>query len=134
MNHPKKLATNFNKQYSPNTDKKPQQALGRILRRMKRKAKNPAPVFTSAQTLEAIKKAKSSKALGPDGLSPIMLKHLGPHGIEYLTNIFNFCIKNSKIPTIWKTAKIIPLLKPGKLADKGPSYRPVTLLSPAAKL
>ena len=133
INHPKKLATNFNKQYTPNTDKKPQQALRNILRRMKRKAKDQAPVFTPAQTLEAIKKAKSSKALGPDGLSPIMLKHLGPNGIKYLTNIFNVCIKTSKVPTIWKTAKIIPLLKPGKPADKGPSYRPVSLLSPAAK-
>ena len=100
---------------------------------MKRKPKDPAPVFTPSQTLEAIKKAKNSKALGPDGLSPIMLKHLGPKGIQYLTNIFNECVKSSQIPTIWKTAKIIPLLKPGKPSNQGQSYRPVSLLSPAVK-
>ena len=133
INHPKKLATHFNKQYTPNTNKKPQQALRKILRSMKRKPKDPAPVFTPSQTLEAIKKAKNSKALGPDGLSPIMLKHLGPKGIQYLTNIFNECVKSSQIPTIWKTAKIIPLLKPGKPSNQGQSYRPVSLLSPAVK-
>ena len=41
---------------------------------------------------------------------------------------------DSIIPNIWKTGKIIPLLKPGKPADKGPSYRPVSLLSPAIKI
>ena len=133
INHPKKLATNFNKQYTPTTNKKPQQALRKILRSMKRKPKDQTPIFTPAQTLEAIKKAKNSKALGSDGLSPIMLKHLGPKGIKFLTDIFNLCIKNSVIPTIWKTAKIIPLLKPAKPANQGSSYRPVSLLSPLIK-
>ena len=134
INHPKKLATNFNKQYTPTTSKKPQQALRKLIRSMKQRPKDPTPIFTPAQTLEAIKKAKSSKALGPDGLSPIMLKHLGPNGINFLTNIFNECIKCSIIPSIWKTAKIIPLLKPGKPSDQGTSYRPVSLLSPAIKI
>ncbi len=43
-------------------------------------------------------------------------------------------MKDSIIPSIWKTAKIIPLLKPGKSSDLGPSYRPVSLLSPAIKI
>lgn len=63
-----------------------------------------------------------------------MLKHLGPHGISYLTNIFNNCLNQGIIPTIWKTARIIPLLKPGKPADIGKSYRPISLLSPLAKI
>ncbi len=63
-----------------------------------------------------------------------MLKNIGPNAINYLTNIFNRCLEESVIPNIWKTGKIIPLLKPGKPADKGPSYRPVSLLSPAIKI
>ena len=35
---------------------------------------------------QAIKKSKSSKALGPDDISPIMLKRLGPSGISFLSN------------------------------------------------
>ena len=37
-------------------------------------------------------------------------------------------------PTIWKTGRIIPLLKPQKSSDQGPSYRPISLLSPPAKI
>ena len=133
FNDPMKIAKNFNKQYTPAAVRKPAQALRRTLRNIKSKTKTPPPVFTPAQTAEVIRKAKASKALGPDNLSPIMLKNIGPLGIQYLTNIINMCIKTSHIPAVWKKAKIIPLLKPGKPPDKGSSYRPVSLLSPAAK-
>ncbi len=62
-----------------------------------------------------------------------MLKHLGPYGIRFLTKIYNICVNTSTIPSIWKTARIIALLKPGKPADQGSSYRPISLLSPLAK-
>ena len=130
----KDIATQFNKQYTPPLNKKPSQALRRTLRAMKKKAKHQPIIFTPEQTRAAIHKAKNSKALGPDDISPIMLKQLGPHAINFLTNIFNKCMKDSIIPSIWKTAKIIPLLKPGKSSDLGPSYRPVSLLSPAIKI
>ena len=133
-NNPRTMANSFNSQYTPRSDTKPVQALRRTLRNMKKKSKSRAVRFTPTQTLEAIKKSKSSKALGPDGLSPIMLKHLGPKGIKYLTDIFNLSLLNTHIPSIWKTGKIIPLLKPGKPADQGTSYRPVSLLCPASKI
>ena len=63
-----------------------------------------------------------------------MLKHLGPNGIRFLTSTFNGCINQSDIPPIWKVGRIIPLLKPKKPQDQGPSYRPISLLSPAAKI
>ena len=101
---------------------------------MKKITKSPLILFTTAQTALAIKRAKNSKAMGPDDLSPIMLKNLGPHGIKFLTIIFNKSLRTTIIPSIWKTAKIIPLLKPGKPANLGTSYRPVSLLSPAVKI
>ena len=133
-NHAKHIADQFNRQYTPDPHKKPQQPLRRILRNMKKKTKHQKITFTPAQTQAAIKKAKSSKALGPDNISPIMLKNLGPIAINYLTKIFNKCMELTIIPSIWKTAKIIPLLKPGKASNLGPSYRPVSLLSPAIKI
>ena len=130
-----KLANKFNRQYTPEIDKKPEQALRNTLRSMKRKPKHqPQIKFTPAQTTAAIKRAKNSKAIGPDGLSPIMLKNLGPHGIKFLTKIFNLVLSTGHTPGKWKTAKIIALLKPGKPANKGSSYRPVSLLSPPAKI
>ena len=60
-----------------------------------------------------------------------MLKHLGNFGIQYLTNIYNNSVNKAHIPASWKKARIIPLLKPGKPADKGTSFRPISLLSPS---
>ena len=80
-----------------------------------------ATYHNKLKELEAIKKSKSSKALGPDELSPVMLKHLGPKGIAYLTKIFNAVVNTANIPHIWKIGKIIPLLTPKKPADEGSS-------------
>ena len=133
-NNARTMANELNKQYTPCLEKAPPRSRRRTLRKLKKKPTDTTVIFTAAQTLEAIKKSKSSKALGPDGLSPIMLKHLGPNGIRYLTAIFNISVNKSKIPCAWKTGKIIPLLKPGKPADQGTSYRPVSLLCPASKI
>ena len=47
--------------------------------------------------------------------------------------MFQTSLNTGVIPSIWKTARIIPLLKPGKPDDTGKSYRPVSLLSPLVK-
>ena len=90
--------------------------------------------FCDNETKEAIKKSKNSKAIGPDKISNLHLKHLGPKGITYLTKIFNLSVQTSQIPSIWKTSLIIPLLKPGKDAKEAKSYRPVSLLCPSIKI
>ncbi|MCP3665621.1 MAG: hypothetical protein GY696_24505 [Gammaproteobacteria bacterium] len=38
------------------------------------------------------------------------MKNIGPNAFNYLTNIFNRCLEECKIPNI---LRIIPLLKPG---------------------
>ena len=72
--------------------------------------------------------------MGPDGISTLHLKHLGPSGISYLTEIFNLSVSTSQIPQIWKSSIIIPLLKTAKPAEESTSYRPVSLLCPAIKI
>ena len=52
--------------------------------------------------------AKNSKAIGADGGATVMLKHLGEHGINYLTKTFNICLHSLEIPDMWKHGKIIP--------------------------
>ena len=129
----KDIANQFNKQYTPEPSTKPTKEFRNTLRQLKKK-KDPDIVITPEQTTKAIKKSKNSKALGPDDMSPIMLKHLGPHGISYLTKIYNNVVNTATIPYLWKLGRIIPLHKPKKPASEGPSYRPISLLSPAAKL
>ena len=80
-----------------------------------------------------LQSTKPSKALGPDELSPLMLKHLGPKAHSYIAGMFQTSLNTGVIPSIWKTAGIIPLLKPGKPDDTRKSYRPVSLLYPLVK-
>ena len=47
-----------------------------------------------------IRDAKNSKAIGPDGIATVMLKHLGEHGINYLTITFNICLQSLEIMRI----------------------------------
>lgn len=130
---PKKLATMFNKQFTPNTNTKPSKGIRNTLRNI-RKVKDEKITFTVENTAEIIKKSKNSKAMGPDELSPVMLKHLGHHALTYLTNIFNNTVNKATIPPMWKIGRIIPLLKPNKPEDEGTSFRPISLLSPAIKI
>ena len=43
-------------------------------------------------------------------------------------------VAKANLPSIWKQAVVLPVLKPGKTADQGVSYRPVSLLCPASKV
>ena len=90
-------------------------------------------IFTPAEVAAAINSAKPSKATGPDGISMLMLKNLGDRGVEYLTMVFNLSVRSLVIPNAWKKGRVIPILKPGKVASEGLSYRPISLLSPVAK-
>ena len=133
-NEPKKLSDLFNSQYTPPCKDQNSKQFRNTLRNIKKRPKSPLINISTSQVSKAIKKSKNSKALGPDEISPIMLKHLGPHGIKHLTNLFNNVVNTATIPYLWKIARIIPLLKPGKPADKGSSFRPISLLSPLAKI
>ena len=93
-----------------------------------------AQTFTTDLVRRAIKSCRNSKAFGPDKLSIFHLKNLGPRAIEYITALFNLSVTTCQIPAIWKSSLIIPIPKPGKDTSVGTSYRPTSLLCPAAKV
>ena len=102
------------------------------------KIKNPLnpnfTPFTAAFTIDAIRQTKNSTAVGPSGLAPLHLKHLGRYAIRYLTRLFTLSVRTAETPAIWRSATIIPVPKPGKPADQGKSYRPISLLCPEIKV
>lgn len=106
----------------------------RHVRKARKLEKHGEFSLSEEQVSQALGSTKPSKALGPDELSPIMLKYLGPTAISYLTKLLNLSLRHQVIPNVWKVGRIIPLVKPGKPASKGKSYRPISLLSPVAKL
>ena len=48
--------------------------------------------------------------------------------------LFNLSATTCRIPAIWKSSLIIPTPKPGKDTSQGTSYRPISLICPAAKV
>ena len=131
----KKCAKRFNAQYTPrptstNINPKRGRRINRKLLRLRREDAEVSP----EQVANAIKATKSSKALGPDDIAPVHLKHLGVNGILFLTATINLSLTTINIPSKWKVGRVIPLLKPGKPVDQSTSFRPIALLFPVAKL
>ena len=132
----KDIAKAFNKQFSTVVP----HSSDPIARKVKRDLNRLHPLDTSASpfspefVFKAICNSGNSTAAGPDGLTIHQFKHLGPFGLRFLTHLFNLSYNHADIPSIWKTATVIPLLKPGKPADQGTSYRPISLLCPAIKV
>ena len=83
------MANAFNKQYSSVVPHKSTKSARKVTRNLKKLDLSKFTEITPSETKSAIKSAKPSKALGPDKISTLHLKHLGEKGIEYLTQIFN---------------------------------------------
>ena len=131
---PKMIANKFTLQFSPTpirlTGDKSKRKLKRQFHQL---LLTGTPSFTPADAKEAIRLAKSSTAIGPDGMSILHLKKLAQGAINYLTHIFNLSISTGQIPEIWHKAIMFPILKPGKHNSIGKNWRTVILLCPAAK-
>ena len=129
-------ANHFCKQYSNVKDFNQDKEARRVYKNLK--ICNPLDrsytPFNESDTIDAIKASKSSPAAGPNGLTMLHMKHLGPLGIRYATHLFNLSVQAADIPAIWKSAHVIPVLKPGKSPDQGNSYRPISLLCPEVKV
>lgn len=61
-------------------------------------------------------KRRTTKATFPDIITPVILKHSGPTGINYITAIINLSLSCAQIPNIRKIWK-------------AKSYHPISLLS-----
>ncbi|KAJ8887027.1 hypothetical protein PR048_013241 [Dryococelus australis] len=70
----------------------------------------PSKIKTTEVT-KIFKKLPNNKVPGPDSIPNEALKRLPPQEIEQITSLFNKMLITGKMPTRWKTAKIITLPK-----------------------
>ena len=126
------IANAFNNQFVKVANNPTHKSYRKITREV-RKINSSEFIITHEQLIKAIKDSKNKNSTGPDNINIKHLKHLGPRALDYLLNIYILTISTNEIPSIWKTAKIIPIAKPNKNIDEGTSYRPISLLSPIAK-
>ncbi|KAI3359708.1 hypothetical protein L3Q82_013804 [Scortum barcoo] len=92
----------------------------------------PSMTITAAQVCGELRRLRPSKAAGPDGVSPRLLKACARELGHPLQRIFNLSLGQGRVPQLWKTSCIIPVPKkphPGELND----FRPVALTSHVMK-
>ena len=132
------IANSFNRQFT--TSKLGKHSSSRRTRQVSKDVKRmslgegEAESFTSDQVTSAIKSGRSSRAYGADSLSIFHLNNLGPLATEHLTALYNDSLTSFRLLSIWKTSLVNPIPKPGKDSSQGTSYRPISLLCPAAKV
>ena len=88
---------------------------------------------TEDDVLDLLKCIDTTKATGPDGISPKLLYEAGYSIVPSLTKLINLSLKTSKVPKDWKIANVIPLFKKGDKHERN-NYRPVSLLSCVSKI
>ena len=86
------------------------------------------------QITNIVKSFKNYKAPGIDAVMSITVKQLPKEAFQFLAKVFNKCLEFCHFPTLWKEAKIIPILKAGKDPSQASNYRPISLLSCISKI
>ncbi len=71
---------------------------------------------------------------GRDMISYSMIKNLPEVAIKALLDLYNHIWNEGSLPEDWKSAIVIPVVKPGKDATKSNSYRPIALTSTLCKV
>ncbi|KAL0192386.1 hypothetical protein M9458_010682, partial [Cirrhinus mrigala] len=84
--------------------------------------------LTEAQVKRELRRLKSRKAAGPDGISPMLLKTCADQPCGILLYMFGLSLKLGKVPQLWKTSCMVPVPKTSYPKDFG-DYRPVALTS-----
>ena len=92
------------------------------------------PVVKRKELKKAINNLFVKKAPGFDLITPEILKNLPNKALKFLTRIMNAVFKLKCVPTKWKVAEIIMILKPGKTPNDPKSYRPISLLPMISKI
>ena len=95
----------------------------------------PETQLTSPYELRRlIQSLKTESAPGIEGISVTMLRNLSRKTLIHLPQLFKHILRFGYFPCAWKSAKVIPFLKPGKpLSDTG-NHRPISLFNTVRKL
>lgn len=108
------------------------------MHKVRKKELAPHPDYRAAFSANEVKVAigsmKSGKAAGFDVVYVEFLKHSSPKTQTWQALFFSDILSSSHIPALFKKAKVIAILKPGKQGTNTFNYRIVSLLSITYKL
>lgn len=90
-------------------------------------------LFTWGEFQAALRACKDG-AIGPDGISYQMIRHLHPSASAFLLCIYNRVWVENTFPPVWSTATVIPIPKPGKDPSQVENQRPISLTCHSCKI
>ena len=124
------FAEHLERTFGPNEEK----TLVNSRRRVKMQINHISPI----KPKEIIKEIKTNidpkKYPGFDLITGEILRQLAKKAIVKLTYLYIAAFRLKYVPSYWKTAEVIKILKPGKPATEATSYRPLSLLPVLSKL
>lgn len=89
--------------------------------------------FSESEVLRQVKKLKSEKSPGPDGITNEYIKLARTLLLTPITILWNKILEEETVPQLWRESEIILLYKKGNPADIG-NYRPISLMPCLYKL
>ena len=90
-------------------------------------------VITAENVHEALVSLDPNKAMGPDGISPKVLKYCADALVNPISYLFQLTITNSYLSFEWQTHCVIPIFKCGDRATIS-NYHPISLLCIISKV
>lgn len=94
----------------------------------------PIHPFTTEDILDVLSSVRPFKAPGTDQIFYILVRQLPDVVISQLVTTLNRCLALGYWPSLWKTAKVVPVRKANASPDMVQSYRPISLLASLNKV
>ncbi|TWW54042.1 hypothetical protein D4764_0214270, partial [Takifugu flavidus] len=88
----------------------------------------PRLSITADQVRKELRRTKTRKATGPDGINSRLLKDCADQLCGVLLHIFNLSLSLERVPLLWKTSCVVPVPKTAHAREPN-HFRPVALTS-----
>ena len=97
------------------------------------RATTPDPInisgtFSQREFAAALQHLKPGKVPGLDFICPKFIRHAGAVLKHWLRDFLSSCLRQLKIPKIWRRALVVTIPKPTKPVGDPKSYQPISLL------
>ena len=91
-------------------------------------AENISGDFSPREFTAALHHSKPGKYQGSDSICLELLIHAGPSLKFWLRGFLSSCLRELKIPKVWRRALVVAIPKPSRSVEDSQSYRPISLL------
>ena len=92
------------------------------------------PPITFPEIRRKLVEMRAFAAPGPDGIVARCLQEASVTVVPILRNLFQRMLHEGVHPAVWRTARVLPVPKPGGDPHEAKGYRPIALLSVLSKL